>query len=314
MAAPVNLDLDVLRTFVTGHDLGSYAKAADRLGRSQSAISLQLRKLEETIGRTVLRKSGRGLALTPEGEIVLGFARRLLELNDEAVAAVRSPSLEGQVRVGLLPDFAETWLPDMLGSFSRAHPSVHIEARVERSGTLKDAIDRGELDLALTWAEGADSSFGAEDLASLPIVWIGRSDFVRSPDEALPLVMLDQPCLFRRRGLAALDVAGISWRLAFTSPSLSGLWAAVAAGLGITLRTPHVLPERASVLDIGSIGLPRVGEVGLRLYKSDGSSASPAALHFCSILRDSCLAHLGSGGETQIIDRPFSATTLLSNG
>ena len=314
MAAIVNLDLDVLRTFVTGHDLGSYARAADRLGRSQSAISLQLRKLEETTGQTLLRKSGRGLALTPEGEIVLGFARRLLELNDEAVAAVRNPSLEGQVRVGLPPDFAETWLPDVLGSFSRAHPNVHIEARVERSGTLKDAIDRGELELALTWAEGADSGFGKEDLASLPIVWIGRGDFVRSPDEALPLVMLDQPCLFRRRGLAALDVAGISWRLTFTSPSLSGLWAAVAAGLGITLRTPHGLPERASVLDIGSNGLPRVGEVGLRLYKSDGSSASPAALHFCSILRDSCLAHLGSGGETQIIDRPFSATTLLSNG
>ena len=314
MAAIVNLDLDVLRTFVTGHDLGSYARAADRLGRSQSAISLQLRKLEETTGQTLLRKSGRGLALTPEGEIVLGFARRLLELNDEAVAAVRNPSLEGQVRVGLPPDFAETWLPDVLGSFSRAHPNVHIEARVDRSGTLKDAIDRGELELALTWAEGAESGFGTEDLASLPIVWIGRSDFVRSPDEALPLVMLDQPCLFRRRGLAALDEAGISWRLTFTSPSLSGLWAAVAAGLGITLRTPHGLPERASVLDIGSIGLPRVGEVGLRLYKSEGSSASPAALHFCSILRDSCLAHLGSGGETQIIDRPFSATTLLSNG
>jgi DNA-binding transcriptional LysR family regulator len=202
----------------------------------------------------------------------------------------------------------------VLGSFSRAHPNVHIEARVDRSGTLKDAIDRGELELALTWAEGADSGFGKEDLASLPIVWIGRGDFVRSPDEALPLVVLDQPCLFRRRGLAALDEAGISWRLTFTSPSLSGLWAAVAAGLGITLRTPHGLPERASVLDIGSNGLPRVGEVGLRLYKSDGSSASPAALHFCSILRDSCLANLGNGDAIQIIDRPFSTTTLLSDG
>jgi hypothetical protein len=93
-------------------------------------------------------------------------------------------------------------------------------------------------------------------------------------------------------------VAGISWRLAFTSASLSGLWAAVAAGLGITLRTPQGLPERASVLDIDSTGLPRVGEVGLRLDKSDGSSASPAALHFCSILRDSCLAHLAMGRNT----------------
>ncbi len=297
MAAPTNLDLDVLRTFVTGHDLGSYAKAADRLGRSQSAISLQLRKLEATIGRTLLRKSGRGLSLTHEGEIMLGFARRMLELNDEAVAALRNPSLQGRVRVGLLPDFAETWLPDILGNFARAHPNVQIEACVERSTALKDAIGRGELDLALTWNEGGDASPGTEDLASLPVVWIGRRDFARHPDEPLPLVMLEQPCLFRRRGLAALDAAGLSWRLAFTSPSLSGLWAAVAAGLGITLRTPQGIPERASVLDTRSIGLPMVGEVGLRLYRSDGSSASPAAMHFCSILRDSCLAHLAAASQ-----------------
>src|SRR4051812_20795258 len=104
MAVPTNLDLDVLRTFVTGHDLGSYAKAADRLGRSQSAVSLQMRKLEETTGQTLLRKNGRRLALTHEGEIMLGYARRLLELNDEAVAALKKPSLEGDVRVGVLPD------------------------------------------------------------------------------------------------------------------------------------------------------------------------------------------------------------------
>jgi len=297
MAAPTNLDIDVLRTFVTGHDLGSYAKAADRLGRSQSAISLQLRKLEETTGQTLLRKSGRGLALTQEGEIMLGFARRLLVLNDEAVAALRNPSLEGHVRVGLLPDFAETWLPDVLGNFARAHPNVQVEARVERSATLKDAIGRGELDLALTWNEGDDAAPGTEDLASLPVVWIGQRDFTRHADEPLPLVMLEQPCLFRRRGLAALDAAGLSWRLAFTSPSLSGLWAAVAAGLGITLRTPQGIPERASILDTTIIGLPTVGEVGLRLYTSNGSSASPAATHFCSILRDSCLAHLAAGSQ-----------------
>jgi DNA-binding transcriptional LysR family regulator len=296
MTLATNLDLDVLRTFVAGHDLGSYAKAADRLGRSQSAISLQLRKLEETTGQTLLRKSGRGLTLTPEGEVMLGFARRLLELNDEAVAALKNPSLEGHVRVGLLPDFAETWLPDILGSFARAHPNVQIEARVERSTTLKDAIDRGELDLALTWNEDGDALAGTEDLALLPIVWIGPRDFARRADEALPLVMLEQPCLFRRRGLAALDAAGLSWRLAFTSPSLSGLWAAIAAGLGVTLRTPQGIPESASVLD-SSIGLPSVGDIGLRLFRRDGLSASPAAARFCSILRDRCLTHLAAGAQ-----------------
>ena len=290
MVAPTNLDLDVLRTFVAGHDLGSYAKAADRLGRSQSAISLQMRKLEERTGQTLLRKDGRGLALTHEGEIMLGYARRLLELNDEAVAALKKPSLEGQVRLGLPPDFAETWLPGLLGRFARAHPGVQVEARVDRSTSLLDAIGRGELDLALTWTEGERAAVNAEDLAWLPMVWVGRQDFERRADEPLPLVLLEQPCLFRRRCLAALDAAGISWRLVFTSPSLPGIWAAVAAGLGISARTPQGIPEQAVPLNCQATGLPSIGEVGLRLCASDGSSASPAATYFSDILRESCLS------------------------
>jgi DNA-binding transcriptional LysR family regulator len=292
MTVPTNLDLDVLRSFVTGLDLGSYAKAADRLGRSQSAISLQLRKLEETTGQTLLHKQGRGLALTREGEIMLGYARRLLELNDEAVAALKRPSLEGQVRLGLQPDFAETWLPDVLGRFARAHPGVHVEARVDRNAALLAALGRGELDLALAWHEGGDSASRTEHLAWLPMTWIGPRDFVRRCDEPLPLVMLEQPCLFRQQGLAALDAAGISWRLVFTSPSLSGLWAAIAAGLGITLRTPLGVPDHAIALDPKRTGLPSAGQIGLCLKTGDGSSASAAIMHFRSILRESCLANL----------------------
>jgi DNA-binding transcriptional LysR family regulator len=298
MGLPLNLDLDVLRTFVAGLDLGSYAKAAGRLGRSQSAISLQLRKLEETTGQTLLRKQGRGLALTPEGEIMLGYARRLLELNDEAVSALKQPSLTGQVRLGVLRDFAETWLPEVLGHFGRTHPGIQVEVRVDRSVTLVDAIDRGELDLALAWHEGQQTSVRAEHLAWLPMTWIGPRDFARRRDEPLPLVMLDQLCLFRRQGLAALDAAGISWRLVFISQSLSGLWAAIAAGLGVTLRIPQGLPRHAMPLDRKLAGLPKVGDVGLCLITSDGSSASAAVTQFCSILRESCLASLGIHGRT----------------
>ena len=125
------------------------------------------------------------------------------------------------------------------------------------------------------------------------MTWIGPRDFARRRDEPLPLVMLDQLCLFRRQGLAALDAAGISWRLVFTSQSLSGLWAAVAAGLGVTLRTPQGLPSHAVPLDRKLAGLPKVGDVGLCLITGDGSSASAAVTHFRSILRESCLASLG---------------------
>jgi DNA-binding transcriptional LysR family regulator len=125
------------------------------------------------------------------------------------------------------------------------------------------------------------------------MTWIGPRDFARKRDEPLPLVMLDQLCLFRRQGLAALDAAGISWRLVFTSQSLSGLWAAVAAGLGVTLRTPQGLPSHAAPLDRKLAGLPKVGDVGLCLITGDGSSASAAVMHFRSILHESCLASLG---------------------
>jgi DNA-binding transcriptional LysR family regulator len=197
--------------------------------------------------------------------------------------------------LGFLPDFAETWLPDSLGRFARAHPGVQVEARVDRSSTLLEAIGRGELDLALTWNEGGNAAVNAEDLAWLPMVWVGRQDFARRADEPLPLVLLEQPCLFRRRCLEALDIAGISWRLVFTSPSLPGIWAAVAAGLGITLRTLLGIPEQAVLLKPEATGLPSIGEVGLRLCASDGSSASPAATYFCSILRESCLSNVAGG-------------------
>jgi DNA-binding transcriptional LysR family regulator len=140
MAVRTNLDMDVLRTFVTGFELGSFARAADRLGRSQSAVSTQLRKLEEQIGLPLVQKSGRGLALTTAGERLLSYAKRLLELNDEAVDTIRGSDLEGWVRLGLPQDFADTFLPAVLGRFSRAHPRVRVQGagRPERAADRKD--------------------------------------------------------------------------------------------------------------------------------------------------------------------------------
>ena len=149
MALPVHLDLDVLRAFVTGLDLGSYARAAERLGRSQSAISLQLRKLEAQTGQQLLRKRGRGLEVTEAGEVMLSYARRLLDLNDEALASVAKHALEGCARLGLPQGFAETWLPDVLCRFMRAYPRVRVEVKVERNEILLEAIGLRELDLAL---------------------------------------------------------------------------------------------------------------------------------------------------------------------
>ena len=276
MLARVNLNMDVLRTFVTGLELGSFSKAAQRLGRSQSAISTQLRRLEEQAGKPLFKKSGRGLALTTAGESLLSYAKRILELNDEAIDGLNDAEVEGWVRLGIPQDFAEGWLTGVLGQFARSHPKVRVEVRAEQNVALIERLAQGELDLALAW--GVDDKVRAERLVDLPMVWIGRPDWVgvkRLGVEPLPLVAFEPPCVFRSAGIAALDAEKISWRLAFTSPSLTGLWAATEAGLGVTLRTAIGLPRSLIVLKPSSSGLPALPKVQLTLCrkKRDGAAA-----------------------------------------
>lgn len=259
---PIVFELDVLRTFVTGIELGSFAQAARHVGRSASAVSAQLKKLEAQLGVPVLRKAGRGVALTPTGETLLGYARRLLALNAEAATAVCSAELEGRVRIGLQQDFGEHLLPDILGSFSRAHGQLRIEARVGRNTELLAAVGRNQLDLALAWDTG-DRAPHCEDLGRLPMCWIGPPErSVPAADRMLPLVLFEAPCVMRTAATAALDRAGRAWRDAFSSASLSAIWAAVAAGLGVTVRTRAGMPRHLQVLR----GMPRLPSIGLVLY------------------------------------------------
>jgi DNA-binding transcriptional LysR family regulator len=282
-------DLDVLRTFSTGMELGNFAKAAERLGRSTSAVSAQLKKLEEQAGTPIFRKVGRGLALTDAGETMLGYARRLLELNDEAAAAVHSVELEGWVRLGLQEDFGETLLPDVLGRFARAHPKVRIEARVVRNAELLERVTSGKLDLALAWSDGTLTAH-CERIGEVPMRWIGPSEgppgWQAASGEPMPLASLEAPCLLRSAATKALDEAGISWRLAFVSPSLGGLWAATAAGLGLTIRTPIGLPAKVRPLAPGTIGLPDLPKLGLVLHRAE-AEPQPAAARLAELVLQS---------------------------
>ncbi|CUJ90649.1 HTH-type transcriptional regulator YofA [Achromobacter sp. 2789STDY5608615] len=290
MIRPVTFDLDVLRSFVAGVELGSFGRAADRLGRSTSAVSAQLKKLEEQAGVPLLRKAGRGLTLTDAGETMLAYARRLLELNDQASVAVRGTRLQGRVRLGLQEDFGEILLPHVLGQFARAHPQVRIEARVARNAELLERVAAGELDLALAWDHDAARPHGVR-LAELPLCWIGPAVTdpagaapARDADGALPLVAFEAPCLFRSRATDALDRAGIAWTAAFISPSLAGLWAAASAGLGLMVRTPLGLPAGLRVLAPGEQGLPSLPPLSLSLYHAQGRPG-PVAAALADIVR-----------------------------
>jgi DNA-binding transcriptional LysR family regulator len=260
-----NLDMDALRTLLTTQQLGSLNRAAERVGRSQSAVSQQMRKLEEQVGHPLFRRRGRGLVLTESGDLILSYARRILDLNDEAVRAVRGASVEGVVRFGLPGDFAETWLPAALGQFKKTHPAVRVEVAVERNGMLLERLDRGELDLVLVM--GYESRPDAEPLATLPMTWIGPVEIEIDLGSGFPLdlALYNSPCFFRRAGIDALDSANISWRLAYTTASLQSLWSGVAAGLGITLRTSAGIPSSLKRLGEKD-GLPPLPSVELCLH------------------------------------------------
>lgn len=273
-----NFDMDALRTFVTGVEQGSFARAAQRLGRSSSAASAQLRKLESQADCVLLRRSGRGLVLTESGELMLAYARRLLALNDEAGAALHSGRLGGEVRLGLQEDFGEILLPEVLGRFARLHPRVRIEARVARNNELLDALAAGQLDLALVWGSDAGMPW-RERLASVPMCWIGDPEVLarwrEQPEEPLPLLCFAAPCLFRSEPCAALDRAGLPWRVVFSSANLGGLWAAARARLGITVRTALSLPVGIEVLTTERAGLPPLPALELALHRGQEQPSEP---------------------------------------
>jgi len=296
---PTNLDMDVLRALVIAMEHGGFARAAERLGRTQSAISLQMKKLEEQVGQPLFRKAGRTVALTDSGDLLLGYARRIVALNDEAVAAARGRAMDGTVRVGFPQDLAERWLPAVLGSFHRTHPRIHVEAQVGRGRELRERVAHGTLDLALAFGEIGGNQDGtttaSATLAHLPVAWVAPDGFSADPESPLPLALLDAPCMFRQHGIDRLDGGGRSWRITFTSPSLSGLWAAVEAGLGITVRTPLGLPGTLAILE-PRFGLPRLGSVPLELHRAP-SAASPAVGRLHQILADSLAAVLHDAQE-----------------
>lgn len=277
-------DLDVLRTFVTGVEFNSFAKAADRLGRSTSAVSAQLKKLEEQVGTPVLVKSGRGLILTATGETLLSHARRLLELNDLTFQTLHESQTAGTLRLGVQEDFGEHLLSDILRSFVLAYPKVNLDVRIARNAELLALTQSNDLDLALTWDTGHLSPY-AEHLGETRLHWIGpRDTAIQAPlnGSPLPLIMFDAPCVMRSAAIQALDAAHLPWRIALTSPSVAGIWAAVGAGLGVTLRTRIGLPSHLTVVS----GLPEMPSLGYALH-SGSDDETPAIRHLKTLIKTS---------------------------
>lgn len=277
----VNFDIDALRTIVAGVDANSFARAAVELGRSQSAVSMQLKKLEQQAGTPLFVRKGRGLVPTDAGEALLDYARRIIALNDDAARVVGATVPAQTVRIGLPQDFFDDVMPMMMKTVSSSLPDVHLEMRAGNNHQIADAINAGRLHAAIAFFPKGAGAKG-ELLGELPVQWLAASTFSEPGDEPVPLVLFNRGCLFRAAALTALDRADRRWRAVLTTPSLGAIWAGLRAGLGIGVRVGHAVPD--DIIDVGQWSvLPPLPAVELRLLGSP--EVSPAVRQVFESLR-----------------------------
>lgn len=264
-----NLDIDLVRTFATVAQLGSFTGAALRLGRQQSTVSLQISRLEGAMDRKLLARSPRSVRLTTEGEAFFDYARRILDLNDEAVARLSEPLLTGVVRLGTPEDFATRHLPDVLARFAQAYPSVALEVTCDLTLNLLERFRSGAFDLVLVKQERSVRARGIRVWRE-PLVWVaGMRDFLHYKGP-IPLVVSPAPCVYRKRAAMALDKARIPWRIGYTCGALAGTLAAVKAGLGVAVLPKDMVPGNLHVLD--GRHLPDLKDTEIALLESKALS------------------------------------------
>ena len=265
---PRNLDLTALRSFVTVADVGGVTRAAGYLNLTQSAVSMQIKRLEDSLGLTLFLRAARKLALSPEGEQLMSYGRRLLALNDEALSQLSAAACAGEIRLGVPHDVVYPSIPGILRRMAQAYPRVRINLVSSFTLLLKQDFAGGAFDVILTTEEAPDA--GAEVLSQRQLVWVGAPEGNAWQRRPLRLGFKDT-CIFRNRAQSALDGAGIVWETATGGESEQAVEATVAADLAVSVRMVGSIPE--GMVPIGGENqLPSVGEMKLALYRNDRRS------------------------------------------
>lgn len=276
MRGRLDCDTLLLRAFVALAESGSFTRAAERIGRTQPAVTLQLKRLEALVGQPLVTRSPRHAALTAAGEILLPAARSALAVLDAAAGRLAGGELGGELRFGSPEDFATAFLPEILARFVAANPGVVLRTNCELTRPLIEGIGRGAYDLVAIKQAPGQAVAGAREIRRESLVWVEAEGRRRDRAAPLDLVLSPEPCVYRERAIAALDAAGIGWRVVFTSPSLAGAAAAVRAGLGIT-----VLPRRIVPAGLGPIfdpALPALADTTICLLLRPGAPQAAVEL------------------------------------
>ncbi|MES1935989.1 LysR family transcriptional regulator [Salinisphaera hydrothermalis] len=259
------LDGDLLAAFVAVAETGGFTAAAQYLHKTQSTISLRIRTLETRLDARLLHRTSRQLSLTADGRRFLVYARRLLQLQREAMSAVGPSAQPTTLRFGLPEDYAETWLPGMLRAFAASHPSVRPHIHCRMSTELVEQLEAGALDLVLTVRHSAASN--AQRVATEPLVWAAHRDFELAPNQPVPLAIFPEQCIYRRRALEALTGIDRAWQIDYTSQSPTGLRVAVDQCRAVTITGRRTLPEAWRVLGEDT-GLPPLPDAVLEIHRS----------------------------------------------
>jgi DNA-binding transcriptional LysR family regulator len=266
-----NLDIDQLKTFLAIADVGNFTRAADEVNKTQSAVSMQMKRLEEVLGRPLFARDGRGSRFTHDGEKLIEYARRIVSLSDEAVSAFTKPEITGTVRFGTPDDYADLFLPEILARFSRTHPLVTVDVECFSSTVLNERIKRGELDLSIATFNGGD--IHGETIRSTELVWAMSARHSLHLLSEIPLAASQVGCGWRRMATEALEKAGLKFRIAYSSPNSSTLNAAVMQGLAIAAMPEICLRPGMRVLGAAE-GFPNIGVFDIGLIRKPGKLSS----------------------------------------
>lgn len=275
-----DLDVTLLRTFVAAAQRENFAQAAEKVSRTQAAVSQQMQRLEDVVGCELFSRVGRNKRLTQQGMRLLEYARRIISLNDEAYRAMTHEVFEHPVKIGACVDAVDTLLPEYLAMCAEAYPGLRIDIQVGRSRWLASALRRGDVDLMLDVSTHED--FHHVVLRTSPVVWIAGARFHVQPGAPLPVVLVDSGCPFRAMAVDALAHQERPWRAAFQTSTLTGVRAALRAGLGVTPRTIEMLTPDLKVMD-QELGLTALPAISYRLY-SRVNDCSESARKFSALI------------------------------
>ena len=287
----MDFDPALLRAFVAVKEAGGFTRAAQRLNLTQSAISHQIRRLEEQVGRQLLYRTTRALTLTEDGEEFLHYARKILDTQETMARRFRPSPISGVVRFGVLENFLGDRLPTLLCQFGRAFPSVRLDVSVGMNLDLMPMIKAGELDLAVVMT--APGSKEGTPLRRTEFVWVAAETFEVPAGASLPLAFFPSPCINRKVGTGALEGKDIPWHVVFTSQSQQGIRAAILAGLAITVLARDDVEPGMKILD-GQYGLAPLSKVDFTLIWSTGGK-TPAAVEFGRMIEQMTKAPRASG-------------------